>query len=250
MNMKQVQAIILAGGKGTRMNANESRNKVMFEIGGKPIISYPVQLLKSIGILKPIIVVGYAKESIMNYLGDSVEYAIQENPVGTGDAVKCALPLISPETKYVIVLYGDHSTFYTPKVLTDLLSHEEATQAALTLITTHTDPKGYGRVLRDNMGKMIGIVEEKNATEEQRAITEINTGNGVFLATILQKFLPEITPNELTKEYYFPDVIELCVKNGLPVETLVVEDSAVAIGVNTQEQLQAAEEELLRRTIA
>ncbi len=247
MNMQGVQAIILAGGKGTRMSAPAEKNKVMFEIGGKPIISYPVNLLKSIGVEKPIVVVGYARESIMNYLKDSVEYAIQEQYVGTGDAVKSALPLIRPDTKYVIVLYGDHSTFYTKQVLQDLLDHEEKTQAALTLITTHTDPKGYGRVVRNDQGKMIGIVEEKNATEEQRAIREINTGNGVFLSSVLKRFLPQITPNELTHEYYFPDVIELSVKNGLPVETLIVEDSAVAIGVNTPEQLQTAEEELKRR---
>lgn len=248
IDINTVQAIVLAGGKGTRMKA-VGKNKVMYEIGGKPIIAYPIQLLKTIGVKKPIIVVGFEKESIMNYFGDSVEYAIQENPVGTGDAVKAALSSIRPETQYVIVLYGDHSTFYKPEVLRALLEKQAETDAAFTLITTHTDPFGYGRILRDESGKMIGIVEEKNATDEQRKIREINTGNGVFKASILRKYLPKIQENSLTHEYYFPDIVELCVSDRENVETYVVEDSAVAIGVNTPEQLQNAEEELKKRNM-
>lgn len=242
-----VQAVILAGGKGTRMHAEE-KNKVMFEIGGKPMISYPVESLKTLGITKPIVVVSFARESIMEYLKDAVEYAVQKDPKGTADAVRSAAPSLKEGTKHVIVLYGDHATFYTPDILQGLLDAHERKRAAMTLITTHTDPTGYGRILRDSSGKMVGIVEEKNATEEQKKITEINTGNGVYEKSFLLTYLPRITPNPVSKEYYFTDIVELGVKNRENIETYVVDDAAVSLGVNTPEQLNAAEEELQRRS--
>lgn len=248
IDISHIQAIILAGGKGTRMNAKET-NKVMMEVGGKPIISYPVQTLKSFGIEKPIVVVGFARESIVDYLKDTVSYATQEQQKGTANAVQSALPFIKPETQHIIVLYGDHTTFYTPEILQKLLDIHLEKYAGMTLITTHTNPAGYGRILRGPTGEMIGIVEEKNATEEQKKITEINTGNGVYTAEFLRTYLPLIQENPVSHEYYFTDIVELGVKHKEIVETYVVEDPAVALGVNTPEQLVQAEAELKKRNI-
>jgi bifunctional UDP-N-acetylglucosamine pyrophosphorylase/glucosamine-1-phosphate N-acetyltransferase len=176
-----------------------------------------------------------------------VMFAIQEKAEGTADAVQAALPYITNEIEHVIVLYGDHSTFYTKEVLQELLDKQAKTKAAMTLITTHTDPKGYGRILRDKRGEMVGIVEEKNASEEQRKITEINTGNAVYSTAFLKKYLPLIQRNSISGEYYFTDIVSLGFDHHEKIETLVVEDAAIGMGINTPEQLQAAEAEMKKR---
>jgi len=236
-----VQAIVLAGGRGTRMKAVE-KNKVMCEVGGKPMISYSVSALKELGIEKPIVVVGFSKESIQEYLKNTVEYAIQAEAKGTADAVRSAMSQIKPDTKNVFVLYGDHTTFYTAKILRQLFDHHVASGAGMTLITTHTEPAGYGRVLRDANGAMIGVVEEKIATEEQKKIREINTGNAVYTVDFLKKYLPKIEMNPISGEYYFTDIIELGFRGHEKIETFVVEDELVAVGINTPDQLQNAEQ--------
>ena len=114
-----VQAIILAGGRGTRIKAI-GKNKVMYEVSGKPMISYSVSALKTLGIEKPIVVVGFSKESIQNYLKNTVEYALQVEAKGTADAVRSAMPLLKPDTSNIFVLYGDHTTFYTAEILHQL----------------------------------------------------------------------------------------------------------------------------------
>ncbi|HZZ99034.1 MAG TPA: sugar phosphate nucleotidyltransferase [Candidatus Saccharimonadia bacterium] len=237
----QLEGIILAAGKGTRMHATE-KNKVMYEVGGKPMISFPVAALKTLGVAKPIVVVGFLKETIQDYLGDSVQYAEQKEMLGTADAVRAAVPLFQLGSQDAIVLYGDHSTFYTAELLQGLIKHHRETGAAMTLITTHTNPTGYGRILRDASGKMTGIVEEKVATEEQKAITEINTGNAIYNIQFLKQYLPQIQLNPISHEYYFTDIVGLGVKNRENVETYVVEDELVGIGVNTPEQLAVAEQ--------
>ncbi len=243
-----IQAIVLAAGKGTRMNATV-KNKVMYEIGGKPMIAYPIAALKGMGVEKPILVVGFAKESVMEYLKDDVQYAEQLKAEGTADAVRTGFPLLPPETEHVVVLYGDHSTFYTTALLQQLIRQHIKSNAAMTLITTHTDPTGYGRILRDSKGKMIGIVEEKNATDEQKKITEINTGNAVYSMKFLSTYLPQIQRNPISGEFYFTDIVELGVQHQEQIETFTVEDKAIGMGVNTPQQLQDAEAEMLKRQV-
>lgn len=239
----QIQGIILAAGRGTRINATV-KNKVMYEVGGKPMISYPVEAMKGLGITKPIIVVGFARDGLMKYLKNSVEFAVQEKADGTADAVRAAMPHIPRRIDQVIVLYGDHSTFYTTSVLHQLLDHQKSTGAAMTLITTNTDPKGYGRILRDGKGEMIGIVEEKNATNEQRKIREISTGNAVYSIKFLQTYLPMIQRNPVSGEFYFTDIVALGFQHDEKIETLVLKDRAIGLGINTPEQLAIAEEEM------
>jgi len=247
-NTLKVQGIILAAGRGTRMHATV-KNKVMYEVGGKPMISYPVEAMKGLGITKPIIVVGFARDGLQQYLKDRVEFAVQETADGTADAVRSAMPHIHQGVEQVIVLYGDHSTFYTTSVLQQLLDHQKNTGAAMTLITTNTDPKGYGRILRDDNGEMIGIVEEKNATEEQQKITEISTGNAVYSMAFLQKYLPMIQRNPVSGEFYFTDIVELGFQHNEKIETLVLQDKTIGIGINTPEQLAIAEQEMKKRQL-
>lgn len=245
MNSK-LDGIILAAGRGTRMKATD-KNKVMFEVGGKPMISYPVGALQKLGIEKPVVVVSFMKETIQHYLGDKVRYAEQVQPLGTADAVKSAMPVVHEDADNVIVLYGDHSTFYTAELLRGLVEYHENHGAGMTLITTFTEPTGYGRILRGADGKMVGIVEQKNATEEQQKIREINTGNAVYKKSFLDKYLPMIEKNELSGEFYFTDIVKIAFDRGEQIETYVVKDELVGLGVNTPEQLAIAEKAMKDR---
>ncbi|HKY73896.1 MAG TPA: sugar phosphate nucleotidyltransferase [Patescibacteria group bacterium] len=245
--LEHLDAIILAAGRGTRMKATE-KNKVMYEIAGTPMISFPVRALQKLGVKKPIVVIGFVRESVQAYLKDDVRYAIQEKTEGTADAVRVAMPSLLTDATDVIVLYGDHSAFYTAEVLATLVEHHRESNAAMTLITTNVDsPTGYGRILRDLNGDMTGIVEEKNATDEEKKITEINTGNAIYKRDFLEQYLPKIERNAISGEFYFTDIVSLGFTHHEKIETFVVEDAAFGMGVNTPEQLQIAEEEMKRR---
>ncbi len=235
------QAIILAAGKGTRINAKDT-NKCLFPIGGKPMIRYPLEALRVLGIKKPIVVVGFARESIQKALGDSVVYAVQEEANGTAKALEAGVAKLAPDVSQVIVLYGDHSAFYNADVLKNLIDTHTASRADMTLVTVvMSNPTGYGRIVRDAQGNLVKIVEEKNATDAQRAIKEINSGNGMYACGFLRDLLPKIEANELTKEYYLTDILKLGLEGGYKVETLVSRDESLSMGVNTPEQLAAAE---------
>lgn len=237
-----LQAIILAAGRGSRMKAVDT-NKCLSLLNGKPMIRYPLEALQKLGIEKPIVVVGFARESIQRELGDSVVYAVQEETNGTAKALEAGLAKLDPEASEIIVLYGDHSAFYDSTVLASLIDTHTSSNADMTLVTVVMDnPVGYGRILRDSTGKVSEIVEEKNATEEQRAIQEINSGNGMYSVNMLRNVLPSITANELTNEYYLTDVVKIGIQSGYTVETMTSHDEGLSMGVNTPEQLHAAEE--------
>lgn len=239
--MSLIQPVILAAGKGSRMKSTDT-NKCLLPLAGKPMLRYELEALQAISTIKPIVVVGFARESIMRELGNAVTYAIQEEANGTAKALEAALPHIDPTCDQVIVLYGDHSAFYDKNVLAGLVAAHSEKQADMTLMTVRLqDPTGYGRILRDASGKFIEIVEEKNATEAQRAIQEINSGNGMYNAAFLQKVLPTIQMNDLTKEYYLTDLVKLGMAQGYSIEALVSDDEALSAGVNTPEQYAYAE---------
>lgn len=237
----------MAAGKGTRMKSTDT-NKCLSLVGGKPLISYPIEALEGLGIAKPIVVVGFARESIQQALGDKVRYAVQAEANGTAKALEAGLSLVSPDAEEVIVLYGDHSTFYSKEVLQTLLEYHTTLHADMTLVTVvMSDPFNYGRIVRDANGRLKEIVEEKNATEEQRQIKEINSGNGVYKLEFLKKLMPQIQKNELTQEYYLTDIVKLGIEQGYKVETLVSHDEGLSMGVNTPDQLAAAENYIRQR---
>lgn len=244
-----LDAVILAAGKGSRMKSTDT-NKCLLPLAGKPMIRYPLEALQALGIEKPIVVVGFARESIQHELGDSVRYAIQEEANGTAKALEAALPLIRPDADAVIVLYGDHSAFYDKKVLDELLAQHTKNASDMTLVTVMmSNPFNYGRIVRTPTGALQEIVEEKNATEEQRAIKEINSGNGIYQQAFLHEMMPLIEQNELTKEYYLTDIVKLGLQHGKKVETLVCDREELSAGVNTPEQYAFAEE-LMQKKLA
>jgi bifunctional UDP-N-acetylglucosamine pyrophosphorylase / glucosamine-1-phosphate N-acetyltransferase len=239
--MPTTDAIILAAGKGSRMKATDT-NKCLFPLNGKPMIMYPIEALDKMGIKKPIVVVGFARESIQNALGDRVRYAVQEEANGTAKALEVAIPSIGDDIDEVIVLYGDHSAFYDEKVLGELVAYHRSQNADMTLVTVvMSNPTGYGRIVRNEAGELVEIVEEKNATDTQRQINEINSGNGIYKVSFLKSLMPKIVMNELTQEYYLTDILKLGLEKGYKVATLVSHDEGLSMGVNTPEQLAAAE---------
>lgn len=237
-----LQAIVLAAGSGTRMKA-VGTNKCLSLLSGKPLIRYPLEALGILGIQKPIVVVGFAHESIERELKDEVTYALQEEPNGTAKALEVGVLQLDPDVEEVIVLYGDHSAFYDAPVLQSLIDTHHATGADMTLVTVvMDDPRGYGRIVRTKQGNVSEIVEEKNASDQEKKIKEINSGNGIYSVSFLRKFLPQITANNVTNEYYLTDIVKMGIDAGYIIETMVSHDPGLSMGVNTPEQLQAAQE--------
>ena len=165
-------AIILAAGKGKRMNVGRV-NKVTVSLSGEPIILRIVKNLQNAGINDLILVVGHARESVEKLVGNSVRYAYQKKRLGTGHALKVGLKEVPENDKNVFVFYGD-DTSYDSKVLASLLQKHTQMKADITFLTIRLDdPKGLGRIYRDGTGNLIGIVEEKDATDEQKKIYKL-----------------------------------------------------------------------------
>ncbi|CAN5142810.1 sugar phosphate nucleotidyltransferase [soil metagenome] len=233
-------AIILAAGKGTRMKSKDV-NKVALLLGGRPMISYSVRILIGIGVSPIVVVVGFAKESIKKALGDTVLYAEQKKRLGTAHAVMCGLKKLPEDVQNVLVIQGDDSAFYTDKIFEELLSLHRERQASLTLLTIEKDnPTGLGRVYRNDVGEVVAIVEEKDATDEQRKITEINPALYVFSRVFLEKYLPKVKKSPVTGEYYITHLIDIAIANNEALAT-VKGGKMNWRGVNTPQELQEAE---------
>lgn len=242
VDISNVSVVILAAGKGTRMKGEPDRNKVTYHLHGKPIILHAREMLQNAGIESVIVVVGHAWESVKAVLGDTVVYAHQNEPKGTGDALKCALAVLPDKSDTVISMYGDDSAFYTPELIHELIATHTDSQAVITLLTVHkNNPTGLGRIIRDDAGEFIAIVEEKNANEEQKLITEINTGLFCFERDFLEEMIGEIVPNEVTHEYYITDLVDLAIKRGRKVNSINKEHENIWFGINTMDQLNEAE---------
>lgn len=234
--MGDVMAIIMAAGKGTRMKSKSS--KLVQKIYGKEMVKRAVENAKKAGIEDIITVVGYQKEQVMNVLGDKVKYAVQEEMLGTGHAVMQAAKYLEGKKGRVLVLNGD-VPILRPETINRLLDKSIDNKEAATLLTAiYDDPFGYGRIIRDEGGNIEGIVEEKDATDEQKEISEINAGIYCFDIEALLEALKEIKPNNSQGEYYLTDVIEIIGSKGLKTGAVIVEDNTEILGVNDRMQLQ------------
>ena len=200
----KINAIILAAGKGSRMDSDIP--KCAIKIYGKPMILRIIDELESIMIDNIIVVVGYMKEAIINIINDNIKIAVQENQLGTGHAVKCGVEYC--EEGITIVVPGD-IPFINADVFKRLISSHLIYKYDVTIATNVlSDSRNYGRVKRNN-NKIIGIVEAKNATEEELDIKEINSGLMCFNTDILKEHIDKIEENPITNEYYLTDIIKL-----------------------------------------
>lgn len=237
--LQKTWVVILAAGKGSRMNA-QTTNKVAMEIGGVPMIVKTVRNLQQAGINNICIVVGHAKESVQTLFGDSVSYAEQTEQLGTGHAAQVGVDSLPSDTENVIVLYGDDSYVYTPEIYTKLLSQHVQNNADVSLVTLTVDnPAGLGRILRNESGEVTGIVEEKDATEDQKKITEINPACYIFSYPFFTENIHTVPKSEVTGEYYLTSLIEIAVEKHARIQTY----NATGIqwrGINTPDELQQA----------
>lgn len=231
-----MMAIVMAAGKGTRMKSKSS--KLVQKIYGKEIVKRAVENAKKAGVHNIVAVVGYMKEAVMGVLGDSVSYAVQEEMLGTGHAVMQATKYLEGKKGKVLVLNGD-VPILRPETLNKLLNKSIENKEAATLLTAiYDNPTGYGRIVRDEGGNVKGIVEEKDTSDEQKLIKEINSGIYCFDIEALLDALKEIKPNNAQGEYYLTDVIEIMNKKGLKTGAVVVEDNTEILGVNDRVQLE------------
>ena len=204
---------------------------------GKEIVKRAVENAEKAGVKDIVAVVGYKKEEVMKVLGDNIKYAFQDEMLGTGHAVMQAKEYLKGKKGKVLVLNGD-VPLIRPETLNKLIEKSIENKEYATLLTAiYDDPTGYGRIVRDEGGNIEGIVEEKDTTEEQKKITEINAGIYCFDIEALLEALEKITPNNKQGEYYITDVIQIMNNRGLKTGAVIVEDNTEILGINDRIQL-------------
>lgn len=238
--------VILAGGKGKRMKS--SLPKILHPICERPMISYSLENLRNAGIKEIIPVLGYKRNVVLKTLSTHIKFAIQPKQLGTGNAVLNAFSHIPSKTKTLLVVNGDDSAFYTPKTIKNVVELHKLENPILTFVSLiQNNPSGLGRVVRDKKGKLLGTVEEKNATDEQKKIKEVNDGLYIFDYKWLRKNIFNIKKNAKAKEYYLPDLIEIALENKEKVSVYTLPDSSEWQGINNPEQLVEAENKMQKR---
>lgn len=238
--MNKIGGVILAAGKGTRMNSTTT-NKVALPLAGKPMIVHGLDLLERLNVDPVVIVVGFAKESVMKAVTKDVIYAEQFERLGTAHAVQTAISQLPDGIENILVIQGDDSAFYKEEALRKMIDTHLINKNALTFLTVElSDPTSLGRVVRDENGVILRIVEEKDAGEDEKKIKEINPACYVFSVSFLRKFLPQVKKSEVTGEYYLVNLIELAQINNEKFEA--VKGGFIAWrGVNTPDELREAE---------
>ncbi|HQV95022.1 MAG TPA: bifunctional UDP-N-acetylglucosamine diphosphorylase/glucosamine-1-phosphate N-acetyltransferase GlmU [Anaerolineales bacterium] len=235
----KVTAVLLAAGQGTRMKS--SLPKVLHPLCGKPMVWYVLEALKQAATETPVVVIGHGADEVKKYLGDSADCVLQEPQLGTGHAAMQAESLLKGKTDLVIITYAD-MPLLRGETFTRLVETQRLNSGPFSLVTVFADdPRGFGRILRNADGTVSAIVEEYVATPEQQKIKELNVGAYCFKADWLWEALHRIPKNEKKGEYYLTDVVELAVKENLPVQAVVHDDFSEAIGINTRIHLAEAE---------
>ena len=236
--------VILAAGKGTRMHSDLA--KVLHRLNGRPMIHYVLDTARALRSRRIIVIVGHQAEAVRRELaGTTVEFAVQEEQRGTGHAVRQAGPLLAGEKGVVLVLAGD-TPLIRPSTLEPLMIAHRSEGAAASVLTARVeDPTGLGRILRDEAGRIDRIVEEKDATEKQRALKEVNTSTYCFEPSRLLQALDRLTPENRQGEYYLTDTIEILRRQGHRIADAAAGKPEETTGINTPEHLAAAESRLL-----
>ena len=235
--------VILAAGQGKRMHSDLP--KVLQPLGGGSLLEHVVRTAAQLKPAAMYVVYGHGGEHVPSALKHlPVQWVLQAEQLGTGHAVMQALPQISDEHD-VLVLYGDVPLLRVPTLQALMMG---AARGELAILTAKlANPTGYGRILRDAAGELQGVVEEKDATPEQRRLNEVSTGPLAVRASYLRAWLKQVRNHNAQKEYYLPDVIVLAVKQGTVVSAVVADSEEEVIGVNDRRQLAAAERVLRRR---
>lgn len=244
--MTERYAIILAAGKGTRMKSK--LYKVLHPVCGKPMVEHIMNRVTETAPNEIITVVGHGAELVKKQLGDRSEYALQAEQLGTGHAVLQAEPFLKGKKGTTLVISGD-TPLLTSETLNNLFEYHQGKNASATILTAKADdPTGYGRIVRDHVGIVEKIVEQKDATLEEARIQEINTGTYCFDNELLFDALSQLDTDNAQGEYYLTDIIEILKKAGKNVAAYLTEDFNESLGVNDRVALSKANE-LMRARI-
>lgn len=242
--------VVLAAGEGKRMRSR--RSKLLHELAGHSLLSYAVSAATALQPEHLVVVVGHLREQVEAHLAEIAPHArtaVQAEQHGTGHATQVALGELPGLTGEVLVTYGD-VPLLTGETLGALVAAHRERRAAVTILTGRpADPTGLGRVVRDETGRVVAVVEQRDATEAQLAITEINSGIYVFDAEVLATGLAQITADNAQGELYLTDVVGVAARSGQPVEAYELDDPLQVEGVNDRVQLARLNAELNRRIL-
>lgn len=235
-----LNVLILAAGKGTRMNSKLP--KVLQPLGGRPLLAHVINTAQALQADKVIGVIGHGADAVKQaFASSAVDWVLQTEQLGTGHAVSVAAHHLEDDA-CVVILYGD-VPLISDATLQDLIAQVKETHPLALLTLIMHDSTGYGRIVRDSHFKVQAIVEEKDATPEQRQIKEVNTGIMAVRGLELKKWLSQLDNNNAQREYYLTDIIAMCVADGFEVNTAQPANAIEVLGVNDKVQLQALERE-------
>ena len=245
----KLYTFIMAAGKGTRMK-DPGKAKVMYEVLGKPMIHYVLDVAFAVQSHRVLAVVGYQRDVVSAYIGRShpkTEIVVQAEQLGTGHAIMQTQDVLSGHDGSVVILSGD-VPLLTAHTIQGLIDNHRESQASATILSArYDDPAGYGRIIRNPDGSVKKIVEHKDATAEEKAVHEINSGIYIFDCRKLFEALKTLRPNNIQKEYYLTDVFEYFWKQHWIVNALPAEHPDEIQGVNTVGQLEEVRKVLLSR---
>ncbi len=231
-------AIVLAAGAGTRMKSKKP--KVAHEMIGKPLVRWVIDAAEEAGVGKIVTVVGHGREQVEPLVADKTEVVVQPQRLGTADAVGVCREAFADFEGSLLVLSGD-CPLITPDTMRALVRMRYDNNAAVVVLTmTPEDPTGYGRIIRDEGGAVVRIVEQKDATPEEAAIRECNSGVYCFDSKALFAALDQVDSNNAQGEFYLTDVLDICRREGRAVLALPARDSVECLGVNSRIQLAEA----------
>ncbi|MGP4082783.1 bifunctional UDP-N-acetylglucosamine diphosphorylase/glucosamine-1-phosphate N-acetyltransferase GlmU [Pseudalkalibacillus sp. R45] len=237
--MTKRYAVVLAAGQGTRMKSR--LYKVLHPVAGKPMVQHVVDQIKNVNVEKIVTVIGHGAEKVKSQLGTDIEYALQEEQLGTGHAVMQTEGQLGELNGTTLVVCGD-TPLISSETMEALLTHHEKENAKVTLLTAHAeDPAGYGRVIRNEDGTVAKVVEHKDASMEELAVQEINTGTYCFDNQTLFEALKQVNNDNVQGEYYLPDVIEIVKNQSKTVAAYQTPSFEETIGVNDRVALSEAE---------
>ncbi len=246
--MKNLKAIVLAAGKGTRMRSDTP--KLLHKICGRPVIDYVLDITRALPSLETYVVVGHGAQKVKDAVGRDVRFVLQDRLLGTADAVRRCTPYLKDYSGTVLVLCGD-APLLTKDIAALLIRKHLRSKASATVLTAIIDePHGYGRIVRGADGAIRAIREQKDATLTENGIKEINAGVYCFRSKDLFGNLKKVKLNGRKKEFYLTDVIELLLADGKKVETLISGQKEAAFGINTREDLAQAQAVIRRRILS
>ena len=245
MVMEDIAIIIMAAGKGKRMKSNLP--KTLHKLCGKPILDYILETVNQIKAKRKILVVGHKSEKIKELMRNKIEYVEQLEQLGTAHAVLQTKDLLSNFRGDVLILSGD-VPLLTTDTIKKLLKYHKAKNYSCTLISTVLEkPYGYGRIVRDEEGRITGIIEEADLPEDKKGIKEINAGIYCFNKIDLFQALGKIIPDNKQKEYYLTDTVKILLRDGLKVGSIKVDDCKEVLGINNRIDLVNATRQITKK---